>query len=296
MAFAQSRHGVVTTAELAGFGLGKAAVARRAREGRLFRIHHGVYAVGRPDLTLPGRRMAAVLACGSGARLCRRSAAALHALLGDHRDWFDVAVRGRPRRSRPGIRIHSSLTLTALDATTVDGIPCTSVARTLVDLGDYEPPRLVERAIDQAEVLGVFDLTAIEDVLKRVGPRRGAGVLRALLAELGPPTLTDRELEELFLQVIRDASLPAPAVNAWITGDAWAYKADFLWRAERLIVETDSRAFHTSRKAFEHDRLRDQRLTLAGYTVVRFTWRQLVSEPDRVRTVVGDLLARLAHP
>jgi hypothetical protein len=121
-------------------------------------------------------------------------------------------------------------------------------------------------------------------------------VLRRLLAELGGPSLTDRELEELFLALIRDAGLPEPAVNAWITGDGWAYKADFLWRAERLVVETDSRAFHTSRRAFEHDRLRDQRLTLAGYTVVRFTWRQLVAEPDRVRTVARDLLARLAHP
>jgi hypothetical protein len=142
----------------------------------------------------------------------------------------------------------------------------------------------------------VFDLTAIEDVLRRAGPRRGPGVLRALLAQLAEPTLTDRELEELFLALIREAGLPPPAVNAWITGDGWAYKADFLWRAERLVVETDSRAFHTSRKAFEHDRLRDQRLTLAGYTVVRFTWRQLLEEPDRVRRVVRDLLARLAHP
>jgi very-short-patch-repair endonuclease len=145
-------------------------------------------------------------------------------------------------------------------------------------------------------VLGVFDLTAIEDVLRRVGPRRGLGILRRLLTELGEATLTDRELEELFLALIRDAGLQPPAVNTWITGDGWAYKADFLWRAERLVVETDSRAFHTSRRAFEHDRLRDQRLTLAGYTVVRFTWRQLIREPERVQGVVRDLLARLAHP
>ena len=290
MAFARTRHGVVTTAELGAFGLSPAAVARRAAEGRLFRKHRGVYSVGRPDLTPAGHRMAAVLACGPGAVLSHRSSAAQHGLLSDGRATQDVTIPGRRGRPRRGIRVHCTTTLTAADTTTVDAIPCTSVARTLIELGDNEPPRLVERAIDQAEVLGVFDLAAIEDVLRRVGPRRGPGVLRRLLAELGGPSLTDRELEELFLALVRDAGLPDPAVNAWITGDGWAYKADFLWRAERLVVETDSRAFHSSRRAFEHDRLRDQRLTLAGYTVVRFTWRQVARDGARVAATIAGLL------
>jgi very-short-patch-repair endonuclease len=86
-------------------------------------------------------------------------------------------------------------------------------------------------------------------------------------------------------------------VNAWITlADGVAYKADFLWRDEKLIAETDGRDVHTTRKAFEHDRLRDQRLILAGFTVVRFTWRQLVNEPRRVAEALRSLLARLARP
>jgi hypothetical protein len=248
--------------------------------------------------------MAAVLACGPAAVLSHRSAAAQHGLVEDHRERPDVTVKGRARRPRRGIRVHSSTTLTAPDITTVERIPCTSVARTVVDLGDREPPRLVERAVDQAEVLGLFDLIAIEHALERAGPKLGAGVLRAVLGELVDPALTDRELEELFLALIRDAGLPAPTVNDWITGDGWAYKADFFWRAERLVVETDSRTFHTSRKAFEHDRLRDQRLTLAGFTVVRFTWRQVARDPHGVAATLAALLAarrerplaRLAHP
>jgi hypothetical protein len=296
VAFAQSRHGVVTTAELAAFGLGRAAVARRAREGRLFRVHRGVYAVGRPDLSPPGRRLAAVLACGSPAVLSHRSAAVQHGLLADGGTRIDVTRPAPAGRPQSGIRVHSSTTLIAPDIATVDGIPCTSVARTLVDVGDREPARLVERAVDQAEVMGAFDLVAISEALERAGPRRGRGVLKAILAELGQPTLTDRELEELMLELMRTAGLHQPEVNAWITGDGWAYKADFLWRTERLVVETDGRAFHSSPRAFEHDRLRDQRLILAGYTVVRFTWRQLVREPERVQRVVRNLLARLAHP
>jgi Protein of unknown function (DUF559)/Transcriptional regulator, AbiEi antitoxin len=289
--FARTQHGVMATSQLAVFGLGKAAVARRARDGRLFRVHHGVYGIGRPDLAPAGRRMAAVLACGPGALLSHRSPAVQHQLLPEGGTVMDVMRPGTPGRPRRAIRVHSSTTLIARDTATVDNIPCTSVARTLADLGDREPSRLVERAIDQAEVLGVFDLLALEDVLRRLGPRRGPGVLRALLAKLGEPTLTDRELEELFLELIRAAGLPEPAVNAWITGAGWAYKADFLWRSERLVVETDSRAHHSSRQAFEHDRLRDQRLTLAGYTVVRFTWRQLTRDPAGVAETLAALLA-----
>ena len=219
-AFAHARHGVVTTAELGRFGLAPAAVARRAKEGRLFRVHRSVYSLGRPDLTPEGRRMAAVLACGPQAVLSHRSAAAQHGLLSDWRELPDVTIPGPRRRPRPGIRVHSSLTLAAPDVTTVDGIPCTSVARTLVDLGDREPDRLVERAVDQAEVLGLFDLTAVDDALQRAGPKRGPGVLRRVLVECGEPAITDRELEERFLLLVRQAGLSAPEVNAWLVTDA----------------------------------------------------------------------------
>jgi hypothetical protein len=291
-AFAATRHGLVTTAELRAFGLGKSAVARRAKDGRLFRHHHGVYGVGRPDLTAAGRRMAAVLACGPGAAVSHRSAAALHGLLPDARAVTDVMLPVRPGRPQKGIRTHSSVTLVAADFTVVDGIPCTSVARTLVDLGDCEPRRMVERGVDQAEVLGLFDLTAVEDALERAGPRRGAGMLRRVLTAYSTPAITASELEERMLALVDKVGLPRPAVNVWITlKDGPALRVDFLWRRESLIVETEGRAFHTSRRAFEADRLRDQRLALAGFTVVPFTWRQVVEQPHAVASKLEALLA-----
>ena len=111
------------------------------------------------------------------------------------------------------------------------------------------------------------------------------------------PTPTSEEFEERFLALCRAASLPEPEVNAWIgLEDGVAYKADFLWREEGLVAETDGYRFHSSRRAFEHDRMRDQRLTVAGFVVVRLTWRQLTQEPDRVLSTVKKLLARLARP
>jgi very-short-patch-repair endonuclease len=298
VALAERQHGVVTLPQLRLVGgLGRAAVAKRAAVGRLHRVHRGVYAVGRPRLETHGRWMAAVLACGAEAVLSRRSAAGLSGLRRDARPSTDVCVPSAGARVRPGIDVHRSTTLEPWDITTVDGIPCTTVARTLVDLGDVVNRRAVERAVDQADVLNVFDLRAVEEVLARAGPRRGAGILRAVLADYAEPTLTSKELEERFLALCRQASLPSPAVNAWITlDDGIAYKADFLWRKARLIVETDGRDVHTTRKAFEHDRERDQRLTLAGFTVVRCTWRQITREPRRVADAIASLLARLARP
>jgi hypothetical protein len=288
---------VVSLPQLQLLGLGKAAVAKRAKNGRLHRIHRRVYAVGRPHLAQRGRWMAAVLAYGPKAVLSHRSAGALHGIGRDSRLKADVTLPSPSVRPRPGIEAHGSSTLDAADITIVDGIPCTTVARTLVDLGDVEDRRAVERVVDRAEALRLFDGRAVDDALQRAGPRRGAGILRAVLASYEEPTLTNEGNEERFLALCRSASLPRPAVNAWVSlDDGVAYKADFLWRPERLIAETDGRDVHTTRKAFEHDRLRDRRLTLAGFTVVRFTWRQIVHERRRVARDLQGLLARLARP
>jgi very-short-patch-repair endonuclease len=260
--------------------------------GRLTRIHRAVYAVGHGRLTGRGRCMAAVLAYGPGAVVSYRSAGGLHGIRRDNRARIDVTVPGTSARSRPGIHVHTTTTLEPIDITSVDGIPCTSVARTLLDLADVLDRRSVERAVDQAEVLHIFDLRAVDDVLARAVGRRGAGVLRGVLAAYDGPTITRRELEERFLALCRAASLPSPAVNDWIVlGDGIAYQVDFLWREPRLIVETDGWASHGTRQAFENDRRRDRLLLLGGYEVVRFTWRDVLDEPAEVSATLRRLLA-----
>jgi very-short-patch-repair endonuclease len=236
--------------------------------------------------------MAAVLACGQRAALSHRSAACHRGLRPDNRATVDVSVPRRSGRSRGKIEVHATSTLAPQDVTVWEGIPCTSVARTLVDLGDVVPARAVERAVEQAEVLRVFDAAAVEEVLARVGPRRGAGVLRRVLGGLEELGVVANDFEGAFLAICRTAALPQPAVNAWLIVDDQAIKADFLWRKERVIVETDGRAAHGTRQAFESDRLRDQRAIVAGYTVVRFTWRQVDREPKRVARTVAALLGR----
>jgi REase_MTES_1575 len=254
--------------------------------------------VGHPVLSARGHWMAAVLACGSRAALSHRSAAALLAIRPTAGAAIDVTAPGRPRRRARKIRVHRSATLRDQDVTTVDRIPCTTVARTLLDLAEVVDRRSVERAYEQAEVLGILDLIAVEDVLARASGRRGAPRLRAIVADSNPGvTLTRSELEERLLAICGAAGIPLPRVNAWVPLDGGGVEVDFMWPAERLVVETDGHRVHGTRQAFERDRRRDRRLLLAGWRVVRFTWRQLLQDPAEVAETIRTLLRspRAAH-
>jgi hypothetical protein len=292
-ALAARQHGVVGLSQLQELGLSARAVQHRAARGRLHRIHRGVYAVGHPKLTGHGHWMAAVLACGQNAALSHRSAAGLWGLRQDNRRRSDVSLPSASARRKQAIEVHRSVTLTAEDITTVDGIPCTSVARTLVDLGDVAPRRAVERAVEQAEVLQLFDLREVERAIERAGPRRGTGILLSVLEDLDGPTLTETGLEEAFLVLCREAALPTPEVNVWMTlPDGTPAKIDFLWRAERLAVETDGGPFHRTRQSRERDARRDQLLRLMAFEPIRFTGRQVAREPAWVKDCLSELIAR----
>src|SRR5918992_677381 len=109
---AERQHGVVSLHQLQLLGLSRAAVSKRTQNGRLIRVHRGVYAVGHGRLTPHGRWMAAVLAYGDGAVLSHRSAAALHGIRPTSRRNVDIPLPSRSARPRPGIDVHRSTTLT----------------------------------------------------------------------------------------------------------------------------------------------------------------------------------------
>lgn len=290
---ATRQHGVLALWQLVEIGLSASGVRKRAARGNLHRIHRGVYAVGHPKLTGYGHWMAAVLACGPRAVLSHRSTAGLWGIRPDNRRKSDVSIPSPSVRPRAAIEVHRSVTLTADDVTTVEGIPCTTIARTLVDLGDVLDRRAVERAVEQAEVLRLFDLREIEQAIERAGPRLGTGLLSSVLKNLDGPTLTESELEEAFLALCREAVLPTPEVNAWMTlSDGSPIKVDFLWRKERLAVETDRHPFHRTRQSGDRDARRDVLLRLAGFEPVRFTGRQVVFEKEWVTRSLLALASR----
>ncbi|HMI81583.1 MAG TPA: type IV toxin-antitoxin system AbiEi family antitoxin domain-containing protein [Solirubrobacterales bacterium] len=275
---AGEQHGIVTTRQLVAAGLTRAAISKRVRAGRIYRVHQGVYSVGHGNLSEESRWMAAVLACGPGAALSHGSAAVHWGLLRPLGGPVDVTVptqNGRKRRR--GIRIHrcpnigdqSLLSTTGLQrrlpslVTVRRRIPVTSVARTLEDLQRSAlRPSLVRRAIRQAEFLEM-DLGDIE---------------------------TDRtrsDLERDFLKLCRHHLLPPPEVNVPIG----PMTVDFLWRDRKLVVETDSYVTHGGAIAFEDDRARDLALRRRGYAVHRFSERQLEREAADVAADVARALA-----
>lgn len=274
-------------------GLSASAVRDRVARGRLHRVHAGVVAVMPPALLTPrGWVMAATLACEAGTAASHRSSSMLFALRLATRRRVDVTTPGRPGYRRAGIHVHDGRTLMPADVTVIDNIPCTSLARTLLDIAEDATRREVERALDRAEQQRLLDMAAIDDVLARADGRRGAKLLRAVIEEhrVGS-TLTRNDLEEAFLAIARAAQLPPDAVNVWIAfPEGSGAEADFVYREQRLIVETDGRDPHTIRRAFNADRRRDQRLMLLGWRVVRFTWQQVTHEPADVAATLRGLL------
>jgi hypothetical protein len=289
--FARAHHDVIDLGELADLGLSPRAVQDRARQLRLYRKYHGVYALGRPDLPPRGEWFAAVKACGEGALLSHRSAAALLDLL----RWSGAVHVTIPRRSaltHRGIRIHRSTCLTPVDQDEVDGISCTSVPWTLLDIAATEPRHLLERACDQAEIQGDLDHAAVRELLERrwgqPGTRRLAEALGSGHVGEGVPRTV---LERRFLALCRRFGVPRPAVNQpmAVPGEQW--ECDFVWHRERVVVEVDGWRTHKTKHAFQTDRRRDQLLRLEGWQVVRFTWDDVTDRPEHVAQVVRAMLA-----
>jgi hypothetical protein len=289
-AFAAGHHAVASHAELRGLGLGESAIEYRLSIGRLHRKHRGVYSIGHPLLSREGRWRAAVLASGAKAVLSHGDAAA---------HWGMMSVRGRlihvttpstsgrdPDPTR--IRLHRVGTLRPWESALNEGIPTTTVARTLLDLSPHLRPRAVEETIAHANRLGLFDLLAVRRCLVEHPRQHGAPALRRLLGALEGTGAADLRsmLEVLLLQLSDDHDLPKPVANAQVAG----FMVDFFWPGRRLIVEADSYTYHSMPSAFERDRERDQQLALAGYTVVRFTYNQITRQPEAVAQRLGRLM------
>ncbi len=284
-AVARGQHGVVAAHQLRAVGIGRTAVRTRVADGRLRAVHSGVYAIG--PLTQLGRWLAAVLAFSPNAVLSHRAGAELHGLVAPG-SAIDVTVPRRARKRR-GIRVHESRAIQPHDQTRIDGIPVTSIPRTLLDLAEILPPTRLRRAYEQSERLRVLDVTAIHELLERSNGRRGVAALRHLLAyDPTPAAAAASELELRFLDLIREAGLPRPQVNVLVEG----YMVDACWPSAGLVVELQGYAFHSDRQAFERDHARLAHLKLAGFEVLALTWRQVTAEPARAASLVAALLAR----
>ncbi|HVW47522.1 MAG TPA: DUF559 domain-containing protein [Solirubrobacterales bacterium] len=289
---AVAQNGLVAHEQLEALGLTDQAIAKRVAKARLYRIHQRVYSLTPRVMTERGRFMAAVLACGPDAVLSHRSAAYLWGLVDSWEEPIDVTAPNRRGRSPDGVAAHRDGSLQPIDKTNPHGIPCTSVARTILDFAAVAPEWEVRKAVAQAEVLRILDQPKLRALLKRSRRRRGVARLRLILDTIHPQTKRTRsELERLFLAMCAKRDVPEPEVNVWLSApNGKRYQADFLWRDARLIVEADSRRFHDTDTAFVDDRKRQQQLELAGWRVSRCTWEEVEREPRRLALTIAGLL------
>jgi very-short-patch-repair endonuclease len=282
---AAGQHGVVAVWQLWPLGFTDDQIQYWSRTGRLHRIHRGVYAVGHARVTGDGRWMAAALAHGPLAVLSHRTAAAVHALLRSSSPTAHVTVPARGRRSRKGIVLHQ-VPLDEDERTMVDGLPVTTVARTLLDLASANDP-LLARAVEEAEHLRLLDVKAIDLEARRPGVRR---LRRALEIYRSAPSWTRSEFERRVLEAVRKAGLPAPSVNVWVLGA----ERDLVWFDLKVVVELDG-PWHQGTAAQIRDPLRDATLQLKDWKVLRVPQHWFDTDPAGVVRTIGEYLSRAAR-
>lgn len=289
--------GLLTHRQTIDAGLTDEGIQWRLDTGRWRRVHRGVYAVAGAPHSWEQDVLAACLAAGAGAVTSHRSAAVLWELDGVSRDVVEISVP-RPLTHRlRGVVVHRSTDIDRTTPAVRAGIGVTSPMRTLVDLGAVVPPWIVERGLDHAlsrRLVTVVGLRRELDIVARKG-RRGAGVLRALLDErsdchLGPESV----LEARMLRLCRDHGLPVPVCQFEVRlGQRLLGRVDFAVPHLRLAIEVDGYEHHSTLAAFQRDRVRQNDLVAAGWTVLRFTWDDVTRRPEKVAAAIQRVLGAL---
>ena len=289
IAMARRSGGLVSRAQLLAAGVSVHSIEYQLKIGLMVRLHRGVYRLGPISPPLEQER-AALLRCGPSAVLSHKSAAILWGFgrASSPQETVEVTVESGRRKNDAGLRIHRVAPFSPDEKRCHRGVPLTSPARTLLDIAGTARPAAAAEATAAAMHSGLVDREQIERQLALRSGARGTRVLRDLLASEDGLSFTRSEAEFRFLDLVKTARLPTPAVNVTVQ----RIEVDFLWRRARLVVEMDGFAFHSSRAAFERDRRRDLALSAAGLRVIRITWRQLTREPF---ALVARLSQALMH-
>lgn len=283
---ATRQDGLIQHAQLLGHGLSLTQIHYRLRVGRLTRIHRGVYAVGHSAITRKARLRAATM-IATDVRLRLFSAAEWWSLISPRTG--NVLVTSPRCIRRPGITA-THQTLPADELETDDGVPRTSVSRTLFDLAS-EGRDTFESALRKAEFRNLTSLLSVPDLLDRYPGARGTTTIRSVLGAKLYLRHTESWLEELFLPFLLDRGIELPQTNVTLEAEGHRYRVDCFWPSARLVVELDGRDAHARELAFESDRERDGNLLAAGYRVLRITRLQLEQEPDLVERRLRAALA-----
>lgn len=292
------QHGVVSRDQLREAGLTKAAIEQGIATGRLYPLFRSTFGVGHPRTSRNSRLTAATLACGDGTVVSHGTAAAL---LGLWRFWpaeIEVIAPVESGRKFRGIRRRFVPPPPAEQVTRKMGIPCTTPSRTIIDVARLAGPKLLADTVEQAAVLEILNVLEIDDILLE-SRRRGIKKLNGVLEpwrRYSPRVRVRSRMEAKMLPLLTHHYLPIPECNVKLRIGGEIFEVDFLWRDQKVVVETDGGRFHDNPVARARDGHRNRVLARAGYRVPRIGWDELRDEPDRAIAEIRHFLTSPVVP
>lgn len=286
---AANQGGAIRRNQALDSGLTKGQIDRRVRDGRWTTLGHFGYQI----IDMPGPRnlVRAAVATLPDAVVSHDSAAALHDIPKLRREAATVLVHSRTTHVFPGVTVHRCHDLLDEHVVEVDGLPVTSVPRTIVDLSRFLTVRHLGAVLGSVVAerrASVSDLQTVVDQVARKG-KPGIRKLRWILEERETGPRDGTPLERIGAKVLRDGGLPDPQFEfpiPWSEGKRF----DTAYPGSGLAIEWDSRRWHELVEAFAVDRERDRQALLHGWRVVRFTWVDVTRTPEVVVSTVRQLL------
>jgi len=283
--YLRSHDGVITRSQALSCGLSDDAIERRVRSGRWLRCAPGVYFADDRPFDDAARVRAAVWSNGAQAVASGLAAAWWHGITKFAPETIEVTVpKVSNHRKRPGIRLRRR-NLSLKDVVERNGLSVTALPLTVLEAAVHRGGMKIMDAALQRHV----ELAALWNAQLRNKGRHGSPAARRLLraAEDGARS----EAERLLTKLLRDNNIIGWKANHPVAG----YRADVVFPAARLVIEIDGFAFHSGAEDFQHDRERQNRIALAGYQVLRFTWLDLTEFPERVLAEIRYALATCAR-
>lgn len=278
-------------------GYKPSTIDSKVRSGEWRVLHPGVYCLRSMPQNWELEMSAAILWAYPATASCG-AAARLHGLPGFEDADVELMTTNRRVSSRCGITVHHTKRLPDEQISVLDGIPATSIERTLLDLCGFAPRRRAAIALDHALHTGLTTIGGLDFCLfltARRG-RNGCGVLREMVkTRASLSEYPNTPLETVIFEMFSESTLPMPQLQLSLYDESGGFIArpDFVYPEQRLVIEGHSRLFHTGHEFEEGDRIRHERLRLSAHEVMYVSWSDATRYRDStVRTIEKKLIER----
>lgn len=272
---AAQHHGIFTIHHARAVGFSDDEICRRRDAGSWLALHKAALRIAGAPRLWRGDLLAACWAGGFRAYTSHRSAAALWRLPGGRRDLIEVTCPRWRRARHDGLVVHETKADSRIDLVEIDGIPVTTPARTLLDLGAVCGARTVELAVEAALHRGIVTMSSLDAILSRLGRpgRNGAGVLRAVVRMRNPHAApTESAMETRIIQILRAGGLPEPHRQVVIrTAGRFVARVDLAYPQWRIAIEYDSHEWHLGGDALVRDATRRNAVIAADWIPITAT-------------------------